>query len=718
MIRWILKIAFCVGIVAVAQAQPSPATYKLDAGDLFGGKKWVFKAGNDPRWARPDLNTADWQEHRPQDDISEHTALWKGGEGWFRVWVQANEDNVGKPFTLVVRQFGQSEFFLDGKPFATVKPARIDSGGSQRITRLVPFELNDTNRHLVAVHYKFRKHFVVYQNLSQHAMKIWTEEPDTAANFLDDPVDSGNRFLFAGIFGILSLLHLLFFRVNQNKTLNRTLALMSLGFGLNYILRPIQETTYSLTTASFLNLTSSLSNHLALGLMLLAVYQYTHRKLTYWFWVPIGLLALEFLYQTLIGTLPGWMNVIPECAVVVEYIRVSHLARKSGDPEQRLPWNSLRFSVMTFVALIVIAILMAIVASLLNTGYEYINYPSNILSSIMLLSVPVGLSLTMVREYAQTQKDLATKLREVEELSARTLAQEGEKQQILARQNEVLEQQVGERTAALNQSLDDLRTTQAQLVQREKLAALGELTAGIAHEIQNPLNFVNNFAEVSVELVDEIEEERKRSDADRDEGLIDELLTDLGQNTRKIGEHGKRASSIVRGMLQHSRSSSGQKGPTDLNALIDEYLKLAYHGLRAKDKSFNATFKTEYDPELPPVDIVPDEVGRVFLNLFNNAFYAVQQRGKAEPGHTPTVWVQTEQAGNRVRIRVRDNGTGMPDEVKQKIFQPFFTTKPTGEGTGLGLSLSYDIITKGHGGTLHVTSEPGEFTEFLIELPM
>jgi signal transduction histidine kinase len=222
-----------------------------------------------------------------------------------------------------------------------------------------------------------------------------------------------------------------------------------------------------------------------------------------------------------------------------------------------------------------------------------------------------------------------------------------------------------------------------------------------------------------VDLVAELLDERQRPEGERDAGLEEELLADLSQNLTKISHHGQRASGIVRNMLQHSRSSTGQREPTDLNALADEYLRLSYHGLRAKDKSFNASFRTELDEGLPPVKVVAQDMGRVLLNLFNNAFYAVQQRQQqGEANYQPTVTVATKIVGKKVEIRVRDNGTGIPDEVRSKIFQPFFTTKPTGSGTGLGLSLSYDIVTKGHDGTLNVDSEPGQFTEFRITLPM
>ena len=260
-----------------------------------------------------------------------------------------------------------------------------------------------------------------------------------------------------------------------------------------------------------------------------------------------------------------------------------------------------------------------------------------------------------------------------------------------------------------------LRKTQRQLIQSEKMASLGELTAGIAHEIQNPLNFVNNFSEVNIELLEEMEGELKR-------GEIDEALdisSNIKQNLEKIGYHGKRADGIVKGMLQHSRASSGKKESTDINALADEYFRLAYHGLRAKDKTFNAELITDLDPELPNANTIPQDIGRVLLNLYTNAFYAVHQKQKKSgPGYNPTVELSTSVKDDQIEIRVKDNGTGMPDHVKDKIMQPFFTTKPTGEGTGLGLSMSYDIIVKGHGGSINIESVEGKGSEFAVKLPI
>jgi two-component system NtrC family sensor kinase len=250
------------------------------------------------------------------------------------------------------------------------------------------------------------------------------------------------------------------------------------------------------------------------------------------------------------------------------------------------------------------------------------------------------------------------------------------------------------------------------------MASLGELTAGIAHEIQNPLNFVNNFSEVSIELLDELKDEVLNKLPDDIKQEADDIINDITQNLTKINQHGKRADAIVKGMLQHSRTTTGKKEPTDINALADEYLRLSYHGLRAKDKMFNAGMKTSFDENIGKIDAIPQDLGRVLLNLFNNSFYSVAEKKKQNiAGYEPTVTVVTKKLPNAVEITVSDNGTGIPQKVLDKIYQPFFTTKPTGQGTGLGLSMSYDIITKGHGGDLKVETAEGEFARFVITIP-
>jgi signal transduction histidine kinase len=282
-------------------------------------------------------------------------------------------------------------------------------------------------------------------------------------------------------------------------------------------------------------------------------------------------------------------------------------------------------------------------------------------------------------------------------------------------------QELKEKNHELRATLKKLKATQDQIIAQEKLASLGALTAGIAHEIKNPLNFVNNFAELSAELteelLEEIENQKDRLEPESKE-YIEEILSDLEQNVKKINEHGKRADNIVRGMLMHSRGKAGERELTDLNALLAEYVNLAYHGMRAKDSSFNITIETHYDDSLGQVNIVPQNISRVFLNVINNACYAAHEKKKQTgEGFSPTLWVRTKNLGDRVEIRIRDNGNGIPQEDLGKIFNPFFTTKPTGQGTGLGLSISHDIIVQEHRGEIKVETEAGSYAEFIITLP-
>jgi signal transduction histidine kinase len=292
-------------------------------------------------------------------------------------------------------------------------------------------------------------------------------------------------------------------------------------------------------------------------------------------------------------------------------------------------------------------------------------------------------------------------------------------QAVIAIGNVRLFEEVQERTRELSNSLDELRTAQDRLIQTEKLASLGQLTAGIAHEIKNPLNFVNNFSALSAELIDEVNEVLESAALDgkvREE--IEELTHMLKGNLEKVVQHGKRADSIVKNMLLHSREGAGEHRPADINAIVEESLNLAYHGARAEKSGFNITLQRDLDPEAGMIDLYPQEITRVFLNLISNGFYAATKRKEAAAdGFEPTLSATTRNLGNKVEIRIRDNGTGIPLEVKEKMFNPFFTTKPAGEGTGLGLSMSHDIVVKQHGGKIDVETEPGAFTEFIITLP-
>lgn len=445
---------------------------------------------------------------------------------------------------------------------------------------------------------------------------------------------------------------------------------------------------------------------------------------------------------------------------IARYLRISLKTQEINTPwDERLKWImylSIAFLVAGFF-LIKSDAASDTVSGLLLAGFTYVLYSQKIFKSarqILIAIAPyviISLFTLLVRfivpatykEWANTLDNISTfaifwgvgvwflTIRQRKEL-AKANEQVAEKEKdnlVITQMKAALEVQVKERTAELTQqkeelelALVELKATQSQLIQSEKMASLGELTAGIAHEIQNPLNFVNNFSEVNAELIEELKTEKSKPNNERDENLENEILNDIAANEEKINHHGKRADAIVKGMLLHSRKNTGLKEPTDINALCDEYIRLSYHGLRAKDKSFNADFKMEFDESIGKINIVPQDMGRVLLNLFNNAFYAVNLKLKTQTdpstgNYKPLVSVQTKKLVDAIEIKVSDNGNGIAQKDVEKIFQPFFTTKPTGQGTGLGLSLSYDIV-KAHGGTINVETIENEGTTFLIHLPV
>ena len=392
---------------------------------------------------------------------------------------------------------------------------------------------------------------------------------------------------------------------------------------------------------------------------------------------------------------------------------------------RHIEFRSLRMFVFAFIPYVIIALvadLTAVIAPDFFTGIKSYFESARMLSYMWMAAI----WFSQNRQLKAAEKERIRRLKE-EELNRAIALRKVELEGLVSERTAELTRQKEE----LERTLTELRNAQTQLIQSEKMASLGELTAGIAHEIQNPLNFVNNFSELSLELVVEMREELVRGDQEEAMAIADNIRGNL----EKIHQHGKRADATVKGMLQHSRTGTGTKEPTAINVLADEYLRLSYHGLRAKDKSFNARLVTDFDQHIGLVNVIPQDIGRVLLNIFSNSFYAVNKKrlalgsedvkdvkgvgvGVSVGGYEPEVSVKTKKHGRLVEIRIRDNGTGIPEGIVDKIFQPFFTTKPTGQGTGLGLSLSYDIITKGFGGELKVNTREGEFSEFIIQLPV
>ena len=713
---WLLATAAC------AASSPDTAAIvirRLPADGLLLAKGWRYHAGDDPAWAQPDFDDSRWDTLSPLLPRQVQPRAVQAGVSWLRLRFRLGDSLRQREMLVTLQEMGAVEVYLNGRLLQrqgvlAADPARVVPRGRYLLPGVIP--AGGPAEQVLAVRYAPWQPLLPRGFDQSLHLKVALFAPQQYWELREQQRGSAGFYLvLLGFSALLAFLHFAFFYYNPTQRANRYFARFALTVALASLLAYCAQALAFPTLIPFLVFSTLAS---ILGAMnglwairaLYALFRFRPGLLYKGLWVAYGVVvALQCVSS---GSISGiaWtlllvVNVAEQLRLTIRALRQRQrgagliAAGFAGGLLAELAYGSL---LLYFGKLLPFNLLLILEHALLVLGF--------VLSAL-------GISLYLAREFALDSQLLQVQLGEVERLSAQTIAQEQDKQALLAAQNETLEQQVTQRTSELQRSLTDLRATQAQLIQKEKMASLGELTAGIAHEIQNPLNFVNNFADVSAELVGELREEKAKGAA-ADAGLEAELLDDLEQNLTKISQHGQRASGIVRGMLEHSRQSTGERQPTDVNALCDEYLRLAYHGLRAKDKSFNATLETDFAPDLPRVSGEGADLGRVLLNLLNNAFYAVQQRQQAgEAGYQPTVSVSTRHVGQQVKIRVQDNGTGIPESVKAKIFQPFFTTKPTGEGTGLGLSLSYDIITKGHGGTLAVASEVGKGTEFMVTLP-
>jgi len=665
---------------------------------------WLFHPGND--LPAMNLNNADWEiANTALLQNKNGQPLKMQGVGWYQKSFYVPVGFRSKPIALRMRQFGASETFMDGKLIQIygVVGSSMENEKIYVPRKPIVINLDSQAYHKLLVHYSnlhvnragyTNKHIGFLLSISPPEVEGQTELDER--NSL--PVSVGIIFIFSIYFFFVWL-----FYPKRLASLITMLLLLNLCVILTSIYFTLEENEWEplLTASNTRAITAAWANFFSV-LVLYALY-YRGRMPRRTSLIIAGMIICLF---AVLNPNFAFLSGIVSILVYFEIIRMLILGIRN---------KVTGFWILLIGFLIQQAGFYFIVLDVFHWFPIYT--PQLLLVQIIFpqMGIPLTYSLHLAWEFRSANRDLSFQLKQVNELSQKSLMQEQEKQQLLASQNETLEKQVEKRTVELSNSLNDLKSTQAQLIQSEKMASLGELTAGIAHEIQNPLNFVNNFSEVSTELIDEMKEELSKGNYDD----AKEIADDVKQNLEKINHHGKRADAIVKGMLQHSRSSSGQKQPTDINKLADEYLRLAYHGLRAKDKSFNATMKTDFDETIGNINIIPQDIGRVILNLITNAFYAVDEKKKSgiDERYEPTVLVSTKKSGDKILITVKDNGNGIPQKIVDKIFQPFFTTKPTGQGTGLGLSLSYDIV-KAHGGEIKVETKEGEGTTFTIQLPI
>jgi len=712
--KYNLKLILLLFLPTMGFTQPSQVfnLNRLRKSDtLLSG--WKFHAGDNPGWANSAINDNEWQTVNPSVDVSGFKPLKDAGTCWLRLRIKVGSALAGHVLALRISQYSASEVYLNGQLIGRYGYVSTDGNSTVGyVTSKKPFivKLVPGQENIIAVRLGYQRGLPYISSLFEplYAFAAYINDyPAAVANYYAYEENIKSFILIFSLFGgavlIVFFIHIVYFLFDRRNKLNLYYALFCLLicyitlpnelFGVNRYGELAKQMWVVYAEGS-----GFVIGMLFLLLTVYAMFGYTYRKI-FAMLAVMGCAAIIYMFFS--GTKGFFISTsLMPILFMFEAVHVCIWAIK----QQRKDARYALLGVVSFVTLIAIS-------AQLDQG----TFMAQLLWGAGVVCFPLGMSFYLGIQGSITNKKMALMLGEVQTLSAKSLSQEIEKQQILASQNETLECQVAERTAELNQSLVELKQAQRQLIQSEKMASLGELTAGIAHEIQNPLNFVNNFSEVNTELIDEMREEMDKGDYEEAKAIAG----DIKENQLKISQHGKRADFIVKGMLQHSRTSTGERQETNINVLADEFLKLSYHGLRAKDKNFNAELVTNFDKNLPTVNIVQQDMGRVLLNLFNNAFYAVNQKQKtAGENYRPEVTVTTSTKNNQMVISVKDNGVGMSDNIKDKIMQPFFTTKPTGEGTGLGLSLSYDIVVKGHGGSIHANSKEGEGSEFIISIPV
>ena len=682
-------------------------------------KGWDYHPGDDSTWGLPAFSSVGWKTVNCTLDLDSIKAYKWNGIGWFRKTIVIDSSLMNKTVALTLNHYGASQFYINGKLINSFGTVSKNSDGEKIYysnSEPIIINFNSSSTYLFAVRYSNHlpiDHSYLYKifrnTIGFYAtFKNWTE----GINFYGI-TQANDSVLNAWLIGILLSISVIYFLLflfysKQKEYLYYTIFTFSLALALATSLfdNIIYSEAFYFLSFEIISRITLFAGFLGVLAFLYQIFYGRMLKLfRYFLTLGIGI----FIWEMIIPVNGTIRKVVLAFVFItsIEILRVLFLAIKR---KKNNAWV-IGAGVCVFTVGILSVIIYGLAGGQVNSIYVIL---------ILLFSIPLSMSIYLARSSSQTNKNLETQLATVKQLSEeaiekeKTAAKLAIETQLVRAENERKTQEL-EYAKEIEKAYTELKSTQAQLIHSEKMASLGELTAGIAHEIKNPLNFVNNFSEVSRELLDEIKVELKNKNND---GAV-QLIEDLKQNLDKINQHGKRADSIVKGMLLHSRGTSGEKVLTNINDLLDQYVTLAYHGLRAQDKEFNISIEKDYDETLEKINVVPQDISRVFLNLINNACYAAYDKKKksSDNNFSPILKVSTKSLDGKVEIRIGDNGNGIPAEILDKIFQPFFTTKPTGEGTGLGLSLSYDIIVKQHSGEIKFESEEGTYTEFIITLP-
>ena len=713
--KYFLKIAILLFLPLIGWTQntvvnitPENFNREYDTYALGDVSDWIFHQGNDTSWAKKDIDLSGWKTLKPTELSLKYADSTGKVEAWFRVKIKLDRSLGNKLLGVNLGSWAASDLYINGE--LVTSNGNTDANGNHFIEGN-PYRKLSYHANLKAGEvYTIAVHFIDYKSILPPSQLRSSYSLENIISITGPKYDSyileyikQNTILSTitnSVCVILCLLFWILFIQNPTEKNLRLIAYGTTSLTLTYFsIFQIRYAAANYNIYEIWMLVNAVLSSMSIVLLLLIIVNIFKRKVAKALKIFI---VISFIILLATNFIPLDLNNILSLLIMALFFIICIYYIVSS-------WRNLKGAQWAVVVGLIFFLLLLLVIYIIRTvlgGLSGHNFNLTLLPTITSLSFPISLLVYVSMRFKEI-------IKEVQQNANRVLQLSEEKKEQSLNQQKVLEAEVDRQTGEIRQTLENLKATQSQLIQSEKMASLGELTAGIAHEIQNPLNFVNNFSEVNKELLIEMNEEIEKGNLEE----VKSIAKDVTENEEKINHHGKRADAIVKGMLQHSRSSSSKKEPTDINALADEYLRLAYHGLRAKDKSFNASMKTDFDETLEKINVIPQDIGRVILNLITNAFYVVNEKKKSGiENYEPKVTVSTKMLNDKVEIKVADNGNGIPQKVLDKIFQPFFTTKPTGQGTGLGLSLSYDIV-KVHSGELIVETKEGEGTIFSVILP-